>query len=833
MKNGRDRSIGYGDFREPHIQIPNHSSFTDKEHPLAGAVICFTAVQLEKKTRLLNVAKEMGASERPDLTNEVTHLFVGATDSPKYQFVARERNDVKVLQPEWIEAVRESWMQGEDTDIQALEIKYKLPTFFGLTLCITGWSDMGYRTKMNDIAMENGAEFRRDLTKSVTHLVARYAEGEKYKFATQWGIKVVSEKWFYDCVERGMTLNEEKYHPSLPLDEQGVGAWDRLAPRGYGEKAKQRQASGDPSSDNRPRKKLRRTASTKLVGQNENIWGDIIGAGFMNAETTDSNKKEEDEMDSPPPRTVIQAAKSFASESVFGETMEKSQPQELAPKIPEGFLGGFYFYLHGFSTKQMGVLHRHLGFNGAECVKSLSEFSRPSIPKTGQGLYIMIPYQTPRSEVPSTDEMAFECDVVTDMWLEKCLHARALIPPESHVASTPFPIFPIPGFAEMRVCSTGFAGIDLLHVSKIVALMGATYDEVLTQQASVLICNDPQTASTDKLRHTSGWGVPAVSAEWLWISVQAGQKKPLEPYIVQKQISQAKRTVEKPGAAFANERTIDEKLKKGQEAGSKTSPDSTNEEVSEKAQSVKNNRNRVMPIIDDGFSKDAEDNAPQASVPGSRSPSPSKAEGDSTTDVAAPKQAEEDQAKPAGPSALDTALKGLLQQAQAAKIRQKSEGTTSTEDDKFSNRRKRKPLLGRAPSHSSTKALESTGAPSRASSVDTLNDDDSRIDVLNDQSLSSMFSGSGGKFDFLADKQPALDGKDEDEENTEPQMTQLDYEDADAAAMRAEFLRDAGKLVGKPKPADPALLIGEAREMEDVGWGSRRRTRKHPRGDDD
>lgn len=57
----------------------------------------------------------------------------------------------------------------------------------------------------------------------------------------------------------------------------------------------------------------------------------------------------------------------------------------------------------------------------------------------------MVPYQTLKSAAPSTDNMAFECEVVTDMWLEKCLHARALVPPESHVASTPFPRFPIPG----------------------------------------------------------------------------------------------------------------------------------------------------------------------------------------------------------------------------------------------------------------------------------------------------------------------------------------------------------------------------------------------------
>lgn len=83
----------------------------------------------------------MGAIERPDLTADVTHLLVGATDSPKYKFVARERNDVTVLRPEWIEAVRQSWMQGGDTDIQALVKQYELPTFFGLTICITGFAD--------------------------------------------------------------------------------------------------------------------------------------------------------------------------------------------------------------------------------------------------------------------------------------------------------------------------------------------------------------------------------------------------------------------------------------------------------------------------------------------------------------------------------------------------------------------------------------------------------------------------------------------------------------------------------------------------------------------
>lgn len=33
------------------------------------------------------------------------------------------------------------------------------------------------------------------------------------------------------------------------------------------------------------------------------------------------------------------------------------------------------------------------------------------------------------------------------MWLERCLDARTLVPPEADVASTPVPKFPIPGMS--------------------------------------------------------------------------------------------------------------------------------------------------------------------------------------------------------------------------------------------------------------------------------------------------------------------------------------------------------------------------------------------------
>ncbi|KAJ5952542.1 uncharacterized protein N7479_010955 [Penicillium vulpinum] len=810
----------------------------NKDYPLTGVVICFTSVQIEKRTPLTQMAEQMGAMHSIHLTSDVTHLIVGDTNSDKYRFVARERNDVVSMKPEWIEAVRHSWTQGEDIDIQALEKQFRLAALHGLKICITGFSDLPFRAYMQKTTEENGAEYRKDLTKSVTHLIARNSDGEKYKFATQWKIRVVTVKWFTDSIERGMILDEQTYHPLVPTAEQGVGAWDRSLPTER-ESSRRDSTTKENSLNPRPRK-LRRIASTKLVDQNENIWGDIVGTGFENNETAGPQKNRQGQAPPEASKPVIQAYQSFASETTFSESTQSRLPLPVAPPKDNGFLHRTYFLINGFSSKQTKVLREHLTYNGAELVDSLNEFSSPTIPKTGHGLFIMVPYQTPRSEIPSTDEMAFECEVVTEMWLERCIDARAFVPPESHVASTPFPRFPIPGFPELRICSTGFGRIDLLHLRKLVELMGATYGDFLTQKASVLICNDPKTASVEKLRHTAEWGVPAVSADWLWISIQTGQKKAFEPYIVRRQLPQNASSIEKLGSLSAKRKQPDRNLD-GQRANSpyNTSTESTNASSTEKRRLGNSSVSRTIPVVGDGFEVDA----PKPSVPESRSPTPVTILDKPALEEPNAKELtpNTDSAPSNAPSALDTALSGLLQQARAAKSRQQPEGIT-TNDDGNPPRRKRKPLLGRAPSHSSNRILEGPRPVSRASSIDTLNDDGlgsalesahptrdnsiSRSNSRAEQSLSSMLSG--GKFDFLNDKLPAHT-EDEDEENQAPQMTQLDYEDPDAAAMRAEFLRDAGKLSGKIMKADSSgLLVGEVRELEDIGWGSGRRTRKQP-----
>ena len=94
-----------------------------------------------EQRELAAIAEGMGAVHKFDLTSDVTHLIVGDTDTPKYKFVAKERPDVKCLRASFIEAVRTSWLEGGETNVEVLEEEHKLPTFSGLIICVTGFED--------------------------------------------------------------------------------------------------------------------------------------------------------------------------------------------------------------------------------------------------------------------------------------------------------------------------------------------------------------------------------------------------------------------------------------------------------------------------------------------------------------------------------------------------------------------------------------------------------------------------------------------------------------------------------------------------------------------
>lgn len=92
-----------------------------------------------------------------------------------------------------------------------------------------------------------------------------------------WGLSCVSLEWLTDSMKRGLALDESLYDPILPKDQRGKGAFKALPAETTPLGKRLRQATGD---DGEGRRKLRRTASTKLGSQSSAIWNDITTGSF-------------------------------------------------------------------------------------------------------------------------------------------------------------------------------------------------------------------------------------------------------------------------------------------------------------------------------------------------------------------------------------------------------------------------------------------------------------------------------------------------------------------------------------------------------------------------
>ncbi|EGD97454.1 hypothetical protein TESG_04863 [Trichophyton tonsurans CBS 112818] len=809
-----------------------------KELPLAGVILCCTSILAEHRSRLTDIACQMGAIHKFDLTSDVTHLIVGDINTPKYKYVAKKRTDVKVIRAEWVEAVRSSWIQGGNTDIHALEAEYKLPTFFGLSVCITGFEDSDFRSHLEKTVCAHGAEFRRDLTKAVTHLIAFACEGNKYQFAIQWGIKVVSLKWLEDSIERSMALDETLYDPLLPIEKQGIGAWDRSKPT-----VVERMAKPPASLSHRlpPRtRKLRKVASLKLGGQTEGIWSAIVPNPSTATESNDNSQYDGSQHLTAASLQTLLDTKSFASETTVPgrhDSVSRESKPPLAAKAKEAPSKGFWdnsrFYITGFTAEQTQILEIHLIAQDARISPSLDDLL-----KHNDQLFMVVPYDLPRRDIPRIDEDLDELEVVTDMWVERCLRSQAFVAPEAHITSTPFPRFPIPAFQGMRICSTGFSGIDLLHLSKLVNLLGATYDEYLTANASVLICNT-STPSPEKLRHVFEWNIPPVIADWLWISVQTGEKKPYQPYLIPNKRSMSQEaqrlTAEEVQTAPLGHYPIDQDFTQVLQNGG---------------------RDGNEPEADD---METQPTAPQAkastSVPPkpSRSSSPSDETGQLIPAASpAPPPHNDSMPKPTanseGKISLNTAISELLKQK-----RLRTQNCTGDTDVPVRSQRRRK-LLGRA--NSSCSALTTTDAQrglSRASSIDTLNEDGygSVIDGLDSPSTKapSFVSLAPRKGEITHPEQMeaqqilqrrlalfqsnSANGEFAEKAAGEDEplpLTQLEYDDPDAVAMREMISNQSPKNNEADEGTGPGssragrkLIIGK---LQDGRGGRKTRSRK-------
>lgn len=697
----------------------------------------------------------MGGLHKYDLTSDVTHLIAGEYNTPKYRFVAKERPDVKVVQPSFVIELSELWMADKAFDLDTLERQHCRPTFVDLQICLTGFESTEDRQRIVDMVVANGGTYSGDLTKQVTHLIASKPEGAKYKYAKIWGLQIIAIEWLEQSLERGMILDESLYTLDMTASERGDGAWKRSAPTSpLGKRS--RDAVVDAGEGKR---RIRRTMSSKFENQNEQIWGDITGGSGSNTPVIGAGQWDH----APENHGRLQVARSMVVQP-GGSTQLMAEVQPILDLAKGGAMDGCRLFIYGFSPRHEAVLVRHVISHDAEVVSSLDElYQLPSAKPL-----IVVPYTLPSSEFPPIAQTQ-KARFVTELWVEKCMEAKAFIDPETYPLGRPLPKGPLPGMGELTICSTGFSGVQILHLSKAVACLGAKYDENFSPSHTLLICNRDRPIRAEKLQFAKSCDIPVVPIEWLFETIKQGSLQAFKPFTSQttgKRKSQNElrhRESSGHGGAGFETTTTKVKLKAPQTREFDTSAFETEPGVRIKKERTSSmaNSSTTLSSFDDKTSRDRGKVEPLQEI-SSNSPKKPTSEDETVIHI------EDDQAPPH--KDMSFAISSLLASAKTTVTQPESTGPP--------NKRKIR-ILGRAASNVSR--------GSRASSVDSTASGGNAVIWPTGSGLHKNQSGevNGSHLVFVPE---------EDESASTivnaapPSMTQIGYNDTESTSHRDQVM---------------------------------------------
>lgn len=458
---------------------------------------------------------ELGGTHKYDLTPDVTHLIVGDYNTPKYRHVARERPDIKAMDVGWIESLTDLWKNDDHISFRKLEAQYQLKPLercgagsieggdkaagTGLVICLTGfgaeWKDIAEKIQIN------GGNHRADLTRTCTHLIAKKPEGKKFNAARNWRVNTVTLDWLEQSLERGLILDESKFDPLLPIEEQGVDAWTKKDAAELNNKKRGRSTNSGQDDGAR---KLRKTASIKLNSQHNTLWGDILGPSTSRAA-------------------------SFRQDSIASEATAPKPALPAAPAEPAGVFSKCVFYAHSFTSGQSEILQQTIVGLGGTIAPSLVAARTMLADDPVTQRFLVVRQLSPPETHPTTDEGVH---VVTEFYIERCLHAKKFFNPNDSALGRPFPLFPIPGFDKLQISIAAFRDLELNQISRAVKQLGATMEENFQATASVLVCKSIANTRKEKLTYARRWHVPVVTQDWLWQCIATGYQAPFDKFII-------------------------------------------------------------------------------------------------------------------------------------------------------------------------------------------------------------------------------------------------------------------------------------------------------------
>lgn len=453
--------------------------------PLLNLTFCPTGFNDEDTSR--SVSKKilkLGGFYSRDLTRQANVLVIGKTrQTNKYRFTVRYRHDVVFIDLQTIDTLYERWLAGDDITqsgslkpgissteniLNLLRSRYSAPPLADFYIFIGRIASYPVdQLESMCQAMKcykcNSSHFVKDCKgrhdQKTVVFISDTLQGARVQAAIEQGIPIVHYKWILDCQRRNATLEYDPYYLVSKIPEN--------------------------------------TPFEKIGRESCECWGDLINPPPLLQGTAAVN----------PSVNLFQKFKS-KGDKIWEKAMSKSEPLpplddslvRLPP--PEQTLND--------ESREDSIFKSSTFHISKQFPESHSEILRRVIDQNGGLLlpdsqYLVVPSNVP---LDCMEEAESDQTLVTEFFIERCLHYKTLIsPPDSwskpFLRTTDVRILPSPTLLHdesqpLQVAITGFHGVELLHLNKILKTMepmGINFVEYLNKKTDLLLINLPSLPS--------------------------------------------------------------------------------------------------------------------------------------------------------------------------------------------------------------------------------------------------------------------------------------------------------------------------------------------------
>lgn len=511
--------------------------------PLQGLTFCCTGLSHTAREAVTTKTEALGGVVHPDLMSDVVYLIVGERFSAKYSYSVKNRHDVFLVDAEAVLRIYDHWIGGDDEKLDIAQ--YELPLFKNISVCMLRLEvpndhaqllgeafrkrasaealpacDLFNGEKLLAFMEAHGAKVLDSLLQSTDLVISTECSGKRYTKAVEWHVPVVHPIWVFDSFLRLAALQPDDYALREERTEynEGCNVWNQFFSR------KRPLARGDEESGEISKRSRLRT--------NTKVWQSIMSekTAFLGAKSSASDIWEE---------------QNDEDEAL----VETSVPSRTVEPVKSALFQGLKFLVVGFTEKENGllslVIESHTGETG-----------RLNTSEDETITHVIIPVQ---KSVQSTAMLRMlslqiktrinnrEIEVVTEWFLERSIFYNRI--------SLDSWGRPIKGLVRakhpFKVCISGFVGIELLHLEKLISYLNFEYCDTLNANRDLLVINinlfkqllaksSPELytykykdvvncpvyqsgtssvsriSSKNKINAAKKWNIPIVSISYLW-----------------------------------------------------------------------------------------------------------------------------------------------------------------------------------------------------------------------------------------------------------------------------------------------------------------------------